>query len=158
MVASTSRRPVHRVPSRRERAGRRAGSPRRQISLSCPASIAAAWKDHSQASGLSLVDVLLDAVSTTHENLPSLVRARQDGEAAASQAVPDGLFWRVPGPVRTSEPFVTMPLRMLSANVDVLDRLVHETGADSRSQVSVVALDAYLRDVHARPDDAVVDG
>lgn len=145
-VAKTRRKqPKHRVRSRHERAGRRAGVPVRQISLSLPSSLAERWRSHSQAKQHSLVDVMLDAIVANKETLGELVRAQQSAARADRLPVSDGTFLRTPATVdERPDPFVTIPLRMLSTNVDTLDALAYETAAESRSQLVVAALGAFL--------------
>lgn len=135
----------HRVRSRHERAGRRAGVPVKSISLSVPSSVATAWRTHSQAKRHSLVDVMLDAISAHRDRLPDLVRAHQAATRQAGLPVSDGLFLRTSSPAEDGgEPYVTVPLRLLSTNVDTLDALSYETAAESRSQFVVAVLAAYL--------------
>lgn len=142
--------PAHRTKSRREGAGRRAGMPVQAISLSVPASLAAEWKTYSQSVPRSLVDVMLDAVAATRPRLHVLLRAHQAKLREKTRPVSDGTFLRTPRPPkRLDDPYVTMPLRMLATNVDILDALVHELAAESRSQLVVVALTAWLADRHA---------
>lgn len=140
----------HRVRSRHEAGGRRSGVPVKPISLSVPASVSARWRAYSQARRRSLVDVMLDAVNANAERLPTLVREHQTALRTAAQPVTDGLFVRQAAAVRDeTDPYVTMPLRMLSTNVDTLDRLTYETAADSRSQFVVAVMIAYLADLDA---------
>ncbi|MGH3352388.1 MAG: hypothetical protein ACRDPS_17090 [Nocardioides sp.] len=142
--------PEHRTKSKREGAGRRQGMPVQAISLSVPASLAAQWKTYSQQVPRSLVDVLLDAVAATRPRLPVLLRAHQAALREKTRPVSDGTFMRnVPQPKRLEDPYVTMPLRLLATNVDVLDAMVHEMAAESRSQLVVVALTAWLADRRA---------
>lgn len=149
-VEGTRRKTKHRVRSRHERAGRRSGVPVKPISLSVPASVSAHWRSHSQARRRSLVDVMLDAVNENSERLATLVREHQTALRTAAQPVTDGLFVRHAVAVRDeTDPYVTMPLRMLSTNVDTLDRLSYETAADSRSQFVVAVMIAYLADAEA---------
>lgn len=144
------RKPKHRVRSRHERTGRRSGVPVKAVTLSLPASISARWRGYSQARRRSLVDVLLDAVNANADRLPILVREHQAALRIAAQPVTDGLFVRHTAGVRAeTDPYVTMPLRMLATNVDTLDRLTYETAADSRSQFVVAVMIAYLTDVEA---------
>ena len=142
--------PAHRTKSKREGAGRRQGMPVQAISLSVPASLAAQWKTYSQEVPRSLVDVMLDAVAATRPRLPVLLRAHQAALREKTRPVSDGTFMRtVPQPKRLEDPYVTMPLRLLATNVDVLDAMVHEMAAESRSQLVVVALTAWLADRRA---------
>ena len=142
--------PAHRTRSKREGAGRRQGMPVQAISLSVPASLAAQWKTYSQEVPRSLVDVMLDAVAATRPRLPVLLRAHQAALREKTRPVSDGTFMRtVPQPKRLEDPYVTMPLRLLATNVDVLDAMVHEMAAESRSQLVVVALTAWLADRRA---------
>lgn len=149
-VEGTRRKTKHRVRSRHERAGRRSGVPVKAVTLSVPASTSARWKAYSQARRRSLVDVMLDAVNANAERLPLLVREHQAALRTAAQPVTDGLFVRHTAGVRDeTDPYVTMPLRMLSTNLDTLDRLSYETAADSRSQFVVAVMIAYLADAEA---------
>lgn len=139
----------HRVRSRHERAGRRAGVPVKPISMSVPSTVAVAWRSYSQATRRPLVDVMLDAIVANKDRLPELVRAHQSGLRTGRQPTSDGLFLRTPAPATDTgeeplDPFVTIPLRMLSTNVDTLDALAYESAAESRSQLVVAVLTAYL--------------
>lgn len=137
----------HRVPSQHERAGRKAGVPVKSISLSVPLSVATAWRAHGQTQRHSLVDVMLDAIKSNEARLPELVRERQAAERAGKMPVSDGLFLRTStaGPDdEPLDPFVTMPLRLLSTNVDVLDSLAYQAAAENRSQLVVAALTPFL--------------
>lgn len=143
-VTKTRRkRSKHRVRSRHERAGRRAGVPVRQISLSVPSSLAERWRSFSQAKQHSLVDVMLDAIVAHKKDLSELVRAQQRAARTDSAPISDGTFLRTSTEPR-HDPFVTIPLRLLSTNVDTLDALSYETAAESRSQLVVAALTAFL--------------
>lgn len=137
----------HRVRSRHERAGRRAGVPVKPISLSLPSSLATAWRTYSQTQRHSLVDVMLDAIVANKDTLNTLVRAQQASARAERLPVSDGLFLRTADPADlagSADPYVTVPLRMLSTNVDTLDSLAFETAAESRSQLVVAALGRFL--------------
>lgn len=158
----------HRVRSKYERAGRRAGVPVKPISLSVPASVAHRWRTVSQSRRRSLVDVMLDAITANKDSLADLVRTYQAAVRSAAAPVSDGLFLRAPSPEEAhansespagadaratgtrpapgseADPYVTMSLRMLSTNVDTLDQLAYEAAADSRSQLVVAALTLWL--------------
>lgn len=164
----------HRIRSRHERAGRQAGVPIRAISLSLPATVATEWRTFSQRVKRSLVDVMLDAIVANKDRLHEIVRTHQSAVRSGRQPVSDGLFLRTadagsgllrgPGGMplavdevddlgngqddedRPEDPFVTVPLRMLSTNIDTLDQLVYESAADSRSQFVLAVLTAYLTD------------
>lgn len=158
----------HRIRSRREKEGRRAGMPVKPISVSVPSSVASAWRGHSQRMKRSLVDVLLDAIPLTvsggekvldKARAAEMVRTHQSATRLGRQVVSDGVFLRsldsIPAEDRdgadipADDPYVTVPLRMLSTNVDILDALAYETAAESRSQLVVAVLNAHLADSQA---------
>ena len=141
----------HRIRSRHEKADRRAGVPVKAISVSVPSSVATLWRGHSQRMKRSLVDVVLDAIKANEDRLPDIVRAHQSATRMGRQVVSDGLFLRTAEAedVESDDPYVTVPLRMLSTNVDVLDSLAYKAAAESRSQLVVAALNAYLADSQA---------
>lgn len=127
-----------------EKSGKKAGMPVKAISVSLPAHTAAAWKDRARRDGVTQVDVLLDAVSTQHARLGDLVREHRIRQRSGSAPASDGLFVRKQQSDDGFDPYVAVSLRMLSANVDVLDGLVHSTGATSRSQLVLAALTEWL--------------
>ena len=141
----------HRIRSRHEKADRRAGVPVKAISVSVPSSVATLWRGHSQRMKRSLVDVVLDAIKANEDRLPEIVRAHQSAARMGRQVVSDGLFLRTAesDDAESDDPYVTVPLRMLSTNVDVLDSLAYKAAAESRSQLVVAALNAYLADSQA---------
>ncbi|KQP62976.1 hypothetical protein [Nocardioides sp. Leaf285] len=127
-----------------ESRGKKSGMPISATSVSVPASIAAAWKDRARRDGANHVDVMLTAVAQQRALLPDLVREHQRQQRPSVGPSPDGVFVQRVEP-KPEEPFVAVPLRMLSANVDILDGLVHEAGANSRSALVTAALASWLR-------------
>ena len=79
-------------------------------------------------------DVIFDALESTLEELPELLKPPAGGE--------DGMFTRTPTkPVGQK---VQISGRMQEDNLAIIDRLVDQHGAESRSQLIEVALRAYL--------------
>lgn len=109
----------------------------RPIGLSLPSSLLAQLRERARSTGVTQPDLLMDAISATHEQLQDLVSPAQDAP------VKDGMFLRRPS-VRTVEPLATLTLRMLAPNVAVIDELVASTGASSRSALCSAALRHYL--------------
>lgn len=127
-----------------EKAGRKAGMPVKAISASVPAGLAAAWKERARRDGVTQVDVVLHAVAEQREQLADLVAEHQRKQRPTVATASNGLFvQRVEA--TAEEPYVTVSLRMLGANVDVLDGLAHEAGAPSRSALMAAALGAWLQ-------------
>lgn len=109
----------------------------RSISLSIPVTLVKELKSWAREKERAQADIVLDAVSTHHDGLSDLVAKRR------RQMVSDGLFTREV-PQSHNDSLMTLPLRLRADNVDTLDRLTTETNADSRSQLCVAALAAYL--------------
>lgn len=109
----------------------------RAISLSLPLILVDALKNRARAERVTHADVLMDAVTSRHEDLGALV------EDAKPQTQSDALFTRRQ---RHCNPptYVALSLRMLSSNVTALDDLTQRHNADSRSQLCAAALTGYL--------------
>lgn len=117
-----------------------AAGTRPAISISVPPRVAQRWRDRARTDGTSQPDVLMDALVAHQSQLTELVSS-----AGHLPTVSDGLFERTPAKAgEDSELHVTMSLRLLARNLKVIDRLVAEHKAKSRSQLAAVALDAYL--------------
>lgn len=114
----------------------------RQISVSVPMGLAGSWRARARADRKSQAEVLFDAVVAAQDGLTALVAARKE-----MLPVSDGLFLR-PAEA-TGERATGVSLRVRQGNVMVLDRLVKEHAADSRSQLVTAALAAYLEDHEA---------
>lgn len=84
-------------------------------------------------------DVIFDALESTLEELPQLMRPSDGGEATDGT---QGMFTRVPAkPVGQK---VQISGRIQDDNLAVIDQLVKQHGAESRSHLVEVALRAYL--------------
>lgn len=111
----------------------------RVLSISLPLSISDQFRDRARHQGTQ-VDVLLDAIERHVDQLNDLVMASRQHAPRKS----GGLFDRVPSRLTRGGPFVSISLRMKSINVETIDRLAQQSGADSRSHLCAVALEAYL--------------
>lgn len=109
----------------------------RAVSISLPVDLAAQVRVQARSAGVSQADVLMDAVLAHRDHLTDLIVAARPAPAR------DDLFVRS-APRAPAGPYVALSLRMKSPNVDVLDRLVQEHGAASRSQLCAAALAAHL--------------
>jgi hypothetical protein len=89
------------------------------------------------------LDQVLDSIEKTVDDLPDLVRQHARGVRTVVQKT--GLFEReVTAPVER-EALVQITIRnVLPSQFEVIDRLVEETGAEYRSTLITVALDAAL--------------
>lgn len=133
---------VRKAPA--EPVARKAASPRsraahtvRPVGLSLPGSLLEQLRARARSTGRSQPDVLMDAISASQERLEDLVHQAQVAP------VKDGMFLRRPKSQR-AEPMATLTLRMLTPNVDVIDKLVTSTKAPSRSALCAAALRHYL--------------
>lgn len=147
-------RPRRRRPPRegqREKDARRDGHTVRSFSFSLPHSLAQRWKDYASSSRASQVDVVLDAVQANAERLVELVMNKQLIERKERGLQRTGLFVRpgTPLPGRPEDPTVTVAVRMVEPNVEMLDHLASTSGAESRSQLVAVCLESYLEEVTA---------
>lgn len=109
----------------------------RPISISMPVSLVERFKAHARTTGTSHPDLLMDAVLAQRDRLGDLVAQ------ARPEPPRDELFVRN---IRRGggELTHTLPLRMKSTNVDAIDKLVTEHGAENRSQLCTAALRAHL--------------
>lgn len=112
----------------------------RVLSISLPLSISGQFREYARHQGTQ-VDVLLDAIEANVDQLEELVTASRQQTPHEERS---GLFDRVPPRPNRDEPFVSVSLRMKSTNVETLDELATQSGADSRSHLCAVALEAYL--------------
>lgn len=107
------------------------------ITLSLPAALVVALKTRAREDRVTQPETLMDALSANHDRLTDLVAEAQ------APAISDGLFLRKRN--RTNnEPMATLSLRLLSGNVEAIDRLAATSGAPSRSALCAAALRAYL--------------
>jgi len=111
----------------------------RNMALSLPSALVQQLKRRAVADRVSQPEVLMDALSATKDDLPKLVAHMKPVHAPAA----GDLFVRV---VRRggAEPMSTLTLRILSRNLDAIDRLVTLSEAPSRSMMCATALRAYL--------------
>ena len=107
----------------------------RNVTLSLPIAVVEALRQRAVADQVSQAEVLLDALEATSPRLAQLV-------ADAMPTRQKGLFVRARP--RPDDPSTVLPLRILSRNAAVIDELVTQTGAPSRSMMCAVALRAYL--------------
>ncbi|PRZ34801.1 hypothetical protein CLV47_12333 [Antricoccus suffuscus] len=107
------------------------------ITLSLPADLVVVLKARAREDRATQPETLMDALSATRERLADLVAE------AHAPTVSDGLFLRRQ-PRTSSEPMATLSMRLLSGNVEAIDRLVASSGAPSRSALCAAALRAYL--------------
>lgn len=143
--AMTTERPA-RPPRERQVAPRR--TPRvsdtaetmRSVTLSLSVRVVEQLRARAVADRVSQPEVLMDALAATQDQLAELVAATIP---TRHQLVDDGLFVR-PAPRVNAEPLTTLSLRMLSSNVDAIDRLVVSSRSPSRSLLCALALRAYL--------------
>ena len=124
------------VPVTKPTAPRRAAG-MKWVSLSLPISLVGKIKERSQLERISQPSVLLDAISATHDQLGGILAAKTDSVAEV------GLFVR--RSTSSSEPTATFSVRLLAENVEVIDGLVTQLGAPSRSALCAAALEVYLR-------------
>lgn len=136
-------------PQRNERASSRGSrSPDRPLVVSVPQRIrtrmqAARARGIADGQPYTYLDQVLDSIEKTVDDLPDLVRQHARGVRTVVQRT--GLFEReVAAPVER-EALVQITIRnVLPSQFEVIDRLVEETGAEYRSTLITVALDAAL--------------
>ena len=110
------------------------------ITLSLPADLVTAFKARARDDHTTQPETLMDALSATQDQLAELLTETQ------APAVSDGLFLRKQTRAN-NEPMATLSLRLLSDNVDAIDRLATSANASSRSALCAAALRAYLNRV-----------
>lgn len=118
-------------------------TPIRESSFLAPAEIRDKLRAHAATKGFTLTQVVLIAVETTAHQLPDLIAA-QSSTGAISKT---NLFPALEGRSRrraTGQANVTISMRINVANLEVLDDLVNQVGAGSRSELLTVALRSYL--------------
>lgn len=95
-------------------------------------------------------EIVLAAVDATHRQLPALIAAERTAAAGGENdaAAGDSLFAPRPsaGRPRKAVARTMLQVRFREADYAVLDRLVAQVGANSRSHLINLALDAYLAD------------
>jgi hypothetical protein len=108
----------------------------RNVPVFLPAELADRFRAAAREQRISQVNLLLDALTATRDQLGELVAADQPKPS-------DGLFAR-PAPRGGEVVSATLNLRTVSGNIDTIDRLADEAGAKSRSQLMRLALAHYL--------------
>lgn len=137
----SARRAEPAAPDTRRTAVRRpahTGDVMRAVTLSLPASLVTQIKDRARAERVSQPDVLMDALSATHDRLDALLAP------VTTPPTSDGLFLRRPPHRTTTDPMATLSLRLLTANLTAIDELVTKHQAPSRSALCAAALRGYL--------------
>lgn len=123
--------------SRRARASKAAATTR-AISVSLPLSVASKLREHARATRQTQVDVIFDAFNATRHRLADVLRTDETDTG-------EDLFRRTPKRDRfEDEPRVTVSLRILSDNLDIVDDLVSQSGAGSRSRLLTQVLRDHL--------------
>lgn len=110
----------------------------RAVTLSLPASLVTQIKDRARAERVSQPDVLMDALSATHDRIDALLAP------VTTPSTSDGLFLRRPPQRSATDPMATLSLRLLTANLTAIDELVIKHKAPSRSALCAAALRGYL--------------
>lgn len=113
-----------------------------QLVLWTPISIRARMQAVQSTTGKLYLDQVLDALESTVEDLPDLVAEATHGQRAQGR-----LFERENTPTKTTEPVHRVQLTIrgfLQSQLDVIDTLVTETQAPSRSALVNAALDKHL--------------
>lgn len=109
-----------------------------QVAFRAPIAVLTALREHSKSSGRSHSNVVLDALEAEVGRLSELVAAHQEQRVPVAGA----LF------TRTASRAVTNPvqtqIRVSAQALEVIDNLVVEHKASSRTELFVVALRAYL--------------
>jgi hypothetical protein len=98
-----------------------------------------------QHKGRTNADVVLDALEACHERLGELLAAAHGPARPAG-----GLFPGRPATRRTPKHGVQLQFRPTQAQLAVIDRLVGEHHAASRSELVSAALDAFLPELKVR--------
>lgn len=130
----TQRRP----PSRQS--SQTSGGGSRPVVVYLPASLQERLRMYSkQQQERPYTDIVLDAIDETHQRLAQLMAPARGGRS------PGSLFkGREMRRRRHDEPQVQVSLRPSRSDLAVIDRLVREHRAGSRSALVATALDAYL--------------
>lgn len=122
------------------------GSAIRETSLSLPATLVEALRDEARNQGISVPAVILDAITHAHPDLHRLVENEQCRRTP--QPDPGGLFPHAFKPSATPPPAqAVINIRLTEANLGVIDQLVLDTKAASRSKLVGLALRHYLSKV-----------
>lgn len=99
-----------------------------------PVDLSKELRELARSENKTNADVIFDALESTLEELPELLKPPAGGE--------DGMFTRTPTkPVGQK---VQITGRIQEDNLTIIDRLVDQHGAESRSQLVEVALRGYL--------------
>lgn len=120
----------------------------KETSVSLPVGVKEKWRAAADARSTTLVEVLLTAIEEAGERLADMVAAERPSPAKAAGLFPD----RFQRPA-AREARSTAPLETSHRNFEVLDRLVKQTGADSRSQLITAALRAHLADIGGQDEE-----
>lgn len=124
-----------------EASGARPRSPRRRphTVFYLPLDLSKELREFARSRNKTNADVIFDALESSLEELPQLLKPAAGGvDGDASQ----GVFTRTPAkPVGQK---VQISGRIQDDNLTIIDRLVDQHGAESRSQLVEVALRAYL--------------
>lgn len=121
------------------------GAPR-QISFLLTPELRDRLRRHMTLIGATMAEVLLDAVESAHPALDQLLANQQP------QVRTGPLFTRVPKPT-TADVKVQVNVRLPSAAITTLDRLVEEHEARNRTQLIAVALDHHLTRTETQHQD-----
>ena len=116
-------------------------APRGQIVFYLPVELSRQLRAAAQQQSKTHADVIFDAIESRLEDLDALLH---DAESAPP---PAGVFTR--SDAKPAEPKVQVSGQIRADNLKVIDQLVEQHGADSRSQLVEVALRAHLDGVDA---------
>ncbi len=114
-------------------------SPARTIVVYLPVSLRDQLRGTARQADITYTALVLDAIEATYPRLGDLL--------APHRPTPAGnLFTRAtPRPRRHTEPHVQVSLRPMRDDLDVIDRLVDQLQAPSRSELIAAALTAHLQ-------------
>lgn len=117
----------------------------RSTTISIPYDLRERLKVRAGAVGVAHARIIMDAVEATYPDLPRLVAEHRARESSPGEVPANGLFPRREERREAGgQHKVPIGLHMTTAELDVLDRVVHEVGAESRSQLCWVALAEHL--------------
>lgn len=107
------------------------------VTLSLPTPLAEQSSAIAKKTSVSYPDLVMDAIVASHEVLRELIAA------ANAKASSDGLFVRTRR--QSAGPRSTKSFRMRRDNLEVIDQLVQDAEAESRSQLCRVAMEHYFK-------------
>ena len=116
-------------------------APRGQIVFYLPVELSRQLRSAAHQQSKTHADVIFDAIESRLDDLDALLHEAESTPPAA------GVFTR--SDAKPAEPKVQVSGQIRADNLKVIDRLVEQHGADSRSQLVEVALRAHLDDVDA---------